>query len=71
MLGWIRAFDSLDFKGDLEGDRGAEDIVEADVVAYFSDLVGLDDAIGYRDLGLRFREGFFQLFEGGFIGGGV
>jgi len=67
LLGGGVTFDTLDFEGDFQGDGGAEDVVEADVVADFANLVGLDDSFGYFNLGLGFFESFFQLLEGGFV----
>tara|TARA_B110000881_G_scaffold150477_1_gene133458 strand:+ start:3161 stop:4171 length:1011 start_codon:yes stop_codon:yes gene_type:complete len=68
LFGGVVAFDTFDFEGDFQGDGGAEDVVEADVVTDFSDLIGLDDAFGNRDLRLGYFERFFELLEGGFIG---
>ena len=68
LFGGVVAFDTFDFEGDFQGDGGAEDVVEADVVTDFSDLVGLDDAFGNRDLRLGFFECFFDLLESRFIG---
>lgn len=69
LFGGVGAFDAFDFEGDFEGDGGAEDVVEADVVAYFSDLVGLDDTFRDLNLGLGLFEGLFELLEGGVVSG--